>query len=79
MGAPGGEERYTLYPATGDLLVVQLIVTECGLAGAAGVWDSPISFFPHPAKSDSAAKEKRQKPRRAGREWKVPLIRKAET
>jgi hypothetical protein len=72
------DKRYTLYPATGDLLAVQVIVTECGLSVSfcAGVYQ--LRSFPHPAETDSAAKETRKKPRRAREEWNGFLIRKAE-
>ncbi len=76
-GLPGGDARYTLYPATGDLLAAQVIVTECGLAGS-DFWASPLSRFPHPARSNNATKEYRQKRRKPAGGWEKFLIRKAE-
>ncbi len=68
-GPLGGEARYTLYPSTGDMLAVQPTVTEWGLSDA--FWSYQLCIVPHPAKSESAAREYRPKPRRRGREWIV--------
>jgi hypothetical protein len=65
-GGPGGDSRYTLYPATLEALGVHEIVAECGLFDS--FWAAKLGDFPHPARSHSATKENKQTSRSPGDE-----------
>lgn len=58
-GLLNDDARYTLYPATGVLLAVQLRVTEWGLTDSFRSWPYQLRSFPHPVKNDNAKKENR--------------------
>jgi hypothetical protein len=73
IGPLDGDARYTLYPATRETLDFQFRVTEWGFSGSFCAYE--LRSFPHPARSDNAAKARRENLCRDPREWRDFLMR----
>jgi hypothetical protein len=71
-GPLGGDSRYTLYPATKEMLGDHEIVAECELPES--FWAAKVCSFPQPARTDNATTEDNHKLHSPRKEWTDFLI-----